>query len=256
MVIPSNWRDSRTFWERLTRFNVIFRTVHGRNLPFVVEPTRSGSVYACTVDDVATLLNLAPIEHVFGIQGVILRQPKRKEELLSPVWGRLAYAVNVGPISGVAILVEAVHLPLTLRWPTRLDLARQEELERLRLEADQVELNGRHHVLHFGLDSVRAVQLYRTILHELGHWVDYYEKVHVHSRVDDAYWTELRKAYFRRPVSERESFANRYASELAKGLRARLRLPFPRMWGPMEPCRSDFIWEAPNKAPPSAQDGG
>ncbi len=177
MVIPSHWRDSRVFWERVTRFDVLTRSVHGADMPFVVEPTRSDSVYSCTVDDIARLLNLLPRCDVFGIGGVILRQPKRKEELLSPVWGRLGYAVEVGPIRGPAVLVEAVRVPLKLRWSRRQGPAQQEELDQLLQEADRVDTNARHHVLHFGWSAARSVQLYRTILHEVGHWVDYLDRV-------------------------------------------------------------------------------
>src|SRR4051794_35354930 len=87
MVIPNVWRDTGAFWGRLTRYCVVTRPVHGRLLPFVVETTRPDCTYACTVEDLATMLGKAPGEHVFGIEGVILRQPKRKEQLLSPVWG-------------------------------------------------------------------------------------------------------------------------------------------------------------------------
>ncbi len=179
MVIPDTWRDSRTFWERLSRYRVVTRPVHGRNLPFVVEATRPDCTYACTVEDLVKLLGAAPAEHVAGIEGVLLRQPKRKEQILSPVWGRLGYAVEVGPIDGPAIIAEACPIPLTLKLPTRLGLAEQQELARLLQEADRVESDGRHHVLHFELAGVRRVQLYRTVLHELGHWVDWHEKVQV-----------------------------------------------------------------------------
>src|SRR5262249_57700544 len=110
--IPSPWRDLRAFWERVTAFTIVRRRVHGRDLPFVVEQIRPGSAHACTVDDVATLLNAAPCDHVAGIAGVILRQPKRKEELLASAWGRLGFAAHVGPISGPAIVLEAHPLPL------------------------------------------------------------------------------------------------------------------------------------------------
>jgi hypothetical protein len=204
-------------------------------------------VYACTVDDIATLLNAAPKAHVFGVQGVILRQPKRKEEVLSPAWGRLGYAVEVGPISGVAIVVESCRLPLTLKWPTRLAPPQQQELDRLLQEADRVEDNGRQHVLHFGLAAVRAVQLYRTIPHELGHWVDCYEKVELPARAKSYSWSDLWEAYCRRPVSERESFAHRYARELAKNLKARGQIPFERMLDPKKLranglSKEDFVW--------------
>jgi hypothetical protein len=246
LVIPSDWRDTRAFWERLTRFRVAKRPIHGREMPFVVETTRQDCVYACTVEDVVRLLQAASAEHVFGIKGVILRQPKRKEQILSPVWGRLGYAVEVGPINGPAIIVEACPVPLTSRWPTKLRAADQEELERLLGEADRIERDGRHHLLHFGLNGVRRVQLYRTILHELGHWADWYEKVEVPARSHGNDWFRLRDAYWTRPRCERESFAHRYASGLAQRLRTQGIIPFerimaPRVWAAEGLSLSDFV---------------
>jgi hypothetical protein len=232
MVIPDSWHDSRTFWERVSSFKLVRRSVHGRPLRFVVEPTRLDSLYACTVDDIATVLDAAPSRHVAGIEGVILRQPKRKEEILQPVWGRLGYAVEVGPIRGPAILIEAQSLPLRLHWPARCDPGQQQELDCLRQEADRVEFNGRHHVLQFGLAAVRAVQLYRTVLHELGHWAQYYEQVQVPSLGDDIARDNLLDAYRRRPRCERESFAHRYSLELAADLRRRGIIPFERIVDP------------------------
>ena len=233
MVIPTTWRDARTFWERVSRFGVVTRPVHGRKLPFVIETTRPDCVYACTVEDLATLLDAAPAEHVFGIKGVLLRQPKRKEQLLSPVWGRLGYAVEVGPIDGPAIIVEACPVPLTIKWPTRLGTAGQQELARLLQEADQAEYDGRGHILHFGLAGVRRVQLYRTVIHELGHWADWYDKVELPA-YEGGDRGALRESYWSRPPSERESFAHRYASEVAERLRARGRLPFERILAPAQ----------------------
>lgn len=89
MVIPNDWRDSRVFWERVSHFTVATRSVHGRELPFVVEPTRQDSVFACTVDDIATLLNVAPSEHVFG---VVMR---KLSFLFEP--GAATVGVNFGP---------------------------------------------------------------------------------------------------------------------------------------------------------------
>jgi hypothetical protein len=230
MVIPQRWWDSRIFWEQLSRFTVVTRQVRGRDLPFVVEATRRDSVHACTVDDIAAVLNTAPARHVSGIQGVLLRQPKRKEEVLASVWGRLGYAAEVGPIRGPVIVVEAQPIPMVVTWSARCDPAQQEELDRLRQEADRGEFNGRKHVLHFGLPAVRAVQLYRTVLHELGHWADYDEKVELPSgNGSGGSWIDFHEAYFRRPVSERESFAHRYACELAQDLKARGLIPFERI---------------------------
>jgi hypothetical protein len=205
-------------------------------MAFVVERTRADSVYACTVDDIGGMLVLAPAEHVSGnqdlpgIQGVILRQPKRKEAILSSVWGRLGYVANVGPISGPAIVIEAVSVPLSLKWSKHLEPAGQDELRRLQAEADESEFDGRRHILRFGLDAVRGVQLYRTVLHELGHWVDWLEKVETPSvGASDEAWQELCDRYCRRPEAEREAFAHRYANELGENLRARGVIPFERV---------------------------
>ncbi len=230
LVIPQPRTGPPVFWEPFTDFAVVTRTVHGRAIPFVVEPTRQGSVYACTVDDVAAILERAPVRHVGGLHGVILRQPSRKEEVLSGAWGRFGYWVDVGPIHGPAIIVQACPVPLMQRWPRRLCLTEQQELDRLRLEADRADFDGHRHVLHFGLEAVRAVQLYRTVLHELGHWADCFEKVEAPARGEPAD-TEHRlwDVYWRRPTQEREAFAHRYAAELGQRLRACGAVPFPRI---------------------------
>ena len=77
-------------------------------MPFLVEHSLTDHWHACTVDDVATVLNLLPKRHVnnfsdiAGIQGIVLRQHTRKEMLLSSTWGRLAYYTavdrHIGPV--------------------------------------------------------------------------------------------------------------------------------------------------------------
>jgi hypothetical protein len=92
------------------------------------------------------------------------------------------------------------------------------------------------------------VQLYRTVLHELGHWVDCYEKVELPSRASSGEsWSELWEVYCRRPVSERESFAHRYAHVLAQDLKARGQIPFERILnhkklGANGLSKKDFVW--------------
>ena len=236
LVIPDSWRDSRTFWEHVTSYCVVTRTVNDRNMQFIVEPTRADAVYACTVDDIATMLRSVPAEHINGndnipgIRGVILRQPKRKEEILSPVWGRLGYAVDVGPLFGPAIVLEAISIPFTVKWSKHLGPTALDELQKLQTEADESEFDGRRHILRFGLDAVRRVQLYRTVLHEVGHWVDYLESVEIPGDGPDCEaWPGLRKRYDRKPRVDREAFANRYAESLIRDLRASGMVPFERI---------------------------
>ncbi len=125
-VVPRRWADSAYKWKRVPGHSVVSRYVWGRDIPFVVEHTRGGSLHACTVDDVATILRHLPQVHInsykgiSGIQGIVLRQPTRREEALRPVWGRLGYAVDVGPLCGPVIFLEAQPMPTSLRWGRHL----------------------------------------------------------------------------------------------------------------------------------------
>jgi len=74
----------------------------------------------------------------------------------------------------------------------------------------------------------REVQLYRTILHEIGHWVDYLQKVDIPSDRPGADWSELWDRYWQRPTREREAFAHRYADEAGAAHRATGAVPFDR----------------------------
>lgn len=68
-VVPRAWLDSVWDWKRTPAHGVVTRRVWGRGLPFMVEHTREDCAHACTVDDVAELLNLLPKRHVNNGQG-------------------------------------------------------------------------------------------------------------------------------------------------------------------------------------------
>ena len=55
------------------------------------------------------------------------------------------------------------------------------------------------------------------MIHEIGHWVDWLEKVERPEGQGGNYIT-LKDAYFSRPSKEREAFANRYADEIRERL--------------------------------------
>ena len=90
------------------------------------------------------------------------------------------------------------------------------EFERLRNDGHQLSRVGSNP------DSIRNTQLYRTRPHEMGHWVDWLEKVArpVSASVD---------RYFERPQSEREVFAHRYAEAVRDRLKNSGVIPFARM---------------------------
>ncbi|MEM6674042.1 MAG: hypothetical protein AAF726_14445, partial [Planctomycetota bacterium] len=149
--VPLRFRDSKTEWRRGHPHTVVTREIGGHAMPFLVEETRDDCVHACTVDDIAAMLALLPRPDVMGddwlrgIQGVVLRQPTRKEQTHAPVWARMGN--SVGPSD-------------------------RHELDRLIAMATSVERARRGHTLHFDLEGIRRVQLFHSVPHELGHSVD------------------------------------------------------------------------------------
>jgi hypothetical protein len=229
LVIPSTWRDWwRPYWYRLGPHTTVTRTVLGRTVTILVEPVRESSVHACTVDDLCHLLEqLPPGDWRWSLEFFILRQPKRKEQILCSVWGRMAYWLEVGAYRGPAVILEALDLSRPKRWTKSLRPDDVDELERLRADGHRVTTTRHAHVIQSDLAAARATQLYRTLPHEIGHWVDYREKV-VYATSPEQSYDDLRERYFQRPVAERETFAHRYADEVGARLRVRGAIPFER----------------------------
>lgn len=234
LVLPRRWQDCRWEWKRDRPHSVARRTVWGRSLPFVVEHTRADCVHACTVDDVVQILSMLPerhfksYEYIDGIQGIVMRQPTRKEELLHPTWARLGYGVTIGPVTGPVVYLTAQRMPLPLVWSSRLDPEDQRELTRLQSVATSYRFDGRKHRMQFDIDGVRAVQLFHSLPHEIGHWADMFENVELPGAEEYDVWKSLWDQYFQRPDSEREEFAHRYADEFRARMQAEGRIPFSR----------------------------
>jgi hypothetical protein len=96
----------KLYYENLTDYKVVLRSVHSKSLPFIVERTRTNSCHACTIDDIASVLQHTPFSDFVGIDFIVMRQPKRKEEIINPVWGRLAYFAEIGAYQGRAIFLK------------------------------------------------------------------------------------------------------------------------------------------------------
>lgn len=215
LVIP--WRRLKLYYENLTEYKVVLRQVHSRSLPFIVERTRTDSCYACTIDDIARVLQHVPSSDFEGIDFIVLRQPNRKEEIIDSVWGRLAYFAEIGVHQGRAIFLEALNPSKPERWSKSLTPDRQQELERLRADGHEIVTTKHDHKINMSLDSIRATQLYRTLLHEIGHSVD--------SDRDPA-------AFDRKSSLEKEIFAHQYADKLRDSLVRFGIIPFVRMFDP------------------------
>jgi hypothetical protein len=234
LVIPDPIVSSRTWKERLIRHQQIQRVVGGREIIFIVEETSGGCVHACSVDDVRHVLANIPMMDWEGLETFVLRQSTRKQRTLSPAWGRLLYDADLGlpgraaKRMGPAVLMEAVDCAAKLEWSSSLGPEDQVELERLKQDGHAIERVGRRYVLSINVEATRATQLYRTLLHEIGHWVDWLEKVE-RPAASGGDFDSLYEAYFQRPKGEREAFAHRYADEARERLQRSGVIPFDRI---------------------------
>ena len=213
LVIP--WCGLKIYYQNLNEYKIVLRQVHSRSLPFIVERTRADSCHACTIDDIAHVLQHVPSSDFFGIDFIVLRQPKRKEEIINPVWGRIAYFAEIGAHQGRAIFLEALNPSKPMRWSKSLTPDRQQELERLSGDGHEIVTTRHDHTINVNLESIRATQLYRTLLHEIGHSVD----------------TDRDPVAFDRKSSlEKETFAHQYADKLRASLVRFGIIPFARMF--------------------------
>ncbi len=230
LVIPWAWADDRIFYERLVDPVVVPIQVHFVATRVIVEPTLPGFTHACTIADIQRLLELLPVEHINDITAFVLRQAKRKERILAPVWGRLVYSSDVCGFSGPTVYLESQRIDRPLKWSKSLKPQLARELECLKNDGHAVKTDKRQHVIHSSLDAVRNTQLYRTLPHEIGHYVDYLTKVESPSRDDPDQWTTLNDKYHSRPSQEKEAFAHRYADDFAANQTARTSIPFDRLF--------------------------
>jgi hypothetical protein len=167
------------------------------------------------VDDIAHVLRHIPSLDFDGIDFIALRQPKRKEEIINPVWGRIAFYTKIGAHQGRAIFIEALNPSKPISWTKSLTPDGQQELERLREDGHEIITTRHNHKINVSLESLRATQLYRTLLHELGHSVDY-------DRDPDA--------FDRKSSLEKETFAHQYAEKMQERLVRFGIVPFSRMF--------------------------
>ncbi len=189
---------------------------------FITEELNEGYIHACEIGMLLRVLALFPAEDLKGLGAILLRQPTRKQDVLEPAWGRLTYFADVGvanqkPVyEGPLVTLEAQKVGQALEWPKSLGPDGQRELKRLREDGHNVVNERRRYRFMLTLLGARHTQLMRTLPHEVGHWVDYLQKVVRPTDNGEGDWDALRDRYFQRSSAERESFAHRYADEFRR----------------------------------------
>ncbi len=226
LTVPSPY--GRVFWGIVPGAVSVVRRVRDLDLRFLVEPCHPDFVHAITIDDLTELLEYVPISEVEAIRLFVLRQPKRKESLLSPVWGRCVFDAQFESYSGPALIIDAQNPQAVLRWPKSLTPDAARELERLRAEGHLVTVARRHYAIRSPLEALRTTQLYRTVPHELGHYSHFRSEVIDPAESDDDKMLSLVEAYYNKPQQEREQFAERYAMQFNSQARRSGEIPFER----------------------------
>jgi hypothetical protein len=225
LTVPSPFREERTWWEQLKRPIVTETETAGTPLRFIMDAHRPDSEYVCSPADITQVLALIPPQDWSGLTTFVFRQSTRKQWLLNPTWGRLAMSADIGERgrknlhTGPAIILEALDLTIPFRWGRSLTPAVAMELERLRADGHIVVEDSRGYAISSSLEAARKTQLYRTIPHEIGHWVDWLERVERPAAKGDEEYETLAERYWSRPSVEREAFAHQYADRLRSRLR-------------------------------------
>lgn len=229
-MVPQRWADCRVFFERLDTPVIVPVGVKGHPITFIVEPTKSGYVHASTPEDIMTVLDLFELEHLEEIGLVVLRQPKRKEEILRPVWGRFVYYADLGRYSGPAIYLEAIKRHAVMKWGKQLDPYEKRELRSLESDGHRIVQTRRGYDVHTTPSAVRNTQLYRTLAHEVGHAVDYLDHSLRPSTAanSDAESEYIDNRYLSKPTLDKEEYAHRYSREFLTKWVAEGRIPFSR----------------------------
>jgi hypothetical protein len=231
LVIPARWSQDRVFWEKLRDPVLVSRTLDERAIVVLVEPVLTGYTHCCTPDDVFAVVDLVPPDDLDDLRLFVLRQPTRKQTVVSPVWGRLAYFARLGRLRGPAVYLEAQELGRPWQRKTSMSVEERREFERLLADGHRARRVPTGYRWELTLEAARATQLYRTLLHEIGHQVDYLRSVdrpRTTLPYDHPDWDVLSDRYWAKSSREKEAFAHRYADELGERLRRCRKLPFER----------------------------
>jgi hypothetical protein len=230
MRIPESWLDKHgncsLYYERLELAHVEEVTIGDLEFKILYEQPRDGFSYGCSPSDVIKLLSMAA-KIVPALPKIIaLRQPTRKQRQQFPVWGRFLYFAELGKHRGTTIILEAQELGASLKWSKSMSLEDRAEYERLARDGHYFMETKRDFRAHLAENGIRNTNLYRTLLHELGHLTDYHQKVLNKQTALDPDQSVAADLYFSRPTQEREVFAHRFAEDLSRSLKTAGEIPF------------------------------
>ncbi|MFT3733831.1 MAG: hypothetical protein QM776_02155 [Rhodocyclaceae bacterium] len=212
LVIPESRHQLVRYWERLTSYVLVKRQIGNKEQLFFVEPTLPRQFYPCSIDDICAVLEGCDEDDLKSFDFIVFRQPTTKQRVLAHVWGRAVFAIDIDQFWGSAIIIESQSVD-GIKWGKSLTPEDAKELRRLRSDGHEVTVGRRAILISPTSMSLRNTVLYRTLLHEIGHHLDY-------SR------TEL-EAWAQKTTLLKEDYAHGYAEEQANKMRLAGVIPFP-----------------------------
>jgi hypothetical protein len=78
LTIPYPCTTAKSFFERLGEYKKLETNLNGHDFIFVVEQTQLNHVHACSVRDLARIIENIPPTDYGELKLIILRQPKRR----------------------------------------------------------------------------------------------------------------------------------------------------------------------------------
>jgi hypothetical protein len=228
LSIPDPYLNSLSFYERLGAYEKIIRVINGHTFMFIIEAPGAYSRHACSIEDVARMISYIPPTDYGDLKFIVFRQPKRKEELLSTSWGRLIYSYEFEGNYYPAIILEAADYKRKMKWKRSLCIEDQHELERLKADGHQFVADKRCFTATLEEEHVRNTQLYRTLPHEFGHYVQYLEIVERPFMEGETEEESDRRTFVYSRLSKecKEKYAHQYADRLIKVLGKAQLIPF------------------------------
>lgn len=193
------WQNNKPFYENMKNPRQYQRVIKGKTYYFIVEELNQNYIYTCSIDEISNVLSFVPADDLEGLNLIILRQPKEKEEILDPCWGRLQYDFEFKGVPQPAIILEAINLNRDIKMKKAgISPFFQRELSRLQIEENEITYDKRTLTIKKTRESAKNTQLYRTLLHEIGHYVYFIKGKNI-----DNY-------------EEKEAFANNYAESIKR----------------------------------------
>jgi len=197
------FQNNMPFYENIEKQDCCQKVVNGKVYYFIIEKLKPDYTYTCSVDEICEVLSHCPVDDLEGLGLIILRQPKKKEEIFSLCWGRLIYKFEYNGKLQPAIILEAINLSKdTVIKKSEMSLFFKKELQILQTEGHEIIDENHNIIIKRNFQAARNTQLFRTLPHEIGHYVFCKSG----NRINN--------------YEEKESYANGYAEKIRASLQA------------------------------------